>query len=130
MFVFVMYVLSHDSLLRIDTELIFQFDFAENKVKYWNINWFLSESNKISWRDNGQVVRFSTAGDWMESNKYTPPPPRDSNRATEQSNDVTQFIYLLKSGYNPQNTYLQNEDINVSKYLRLEEAFFQKQHPV
>ena len=50
--------------------------------------------------------------------------------ATEQSKDVTlsRVIYLLKSGYNPQNTCLQNEDINVFKYL--EEAFFQKQHPV
>ena len=40
--------------------------------------------------------------------------------ATEQSKDVTlsQVIYLLKSGYNPQNTCLQNEDINVSKHLK------------
>ena len=36
-----------------------------NKVKYWNINWFFSENNKITWRDKGQVVRFSIAGDWM-----------------------------------------------------------------
>ena len=34
-----------------------------NKVKYWNINSFLSEKNKINWRDKGQVVRLSTAGD-------------------------------------------------------------------
>ena len=38
-------------------------------VIYWNINWFLSESNKITWRDKGQVVRFSTAGEWMEGYK-------------------------------------------------------------
>ena len=40
--------------------------------------------------------------------------------ATEQSKDVTlsRVIYLLKSGYNPQNTCLQNEDINVSKHLK------------
>ena len=40
--------------------------------------------------------------------------------ATEQSKDVTlsRVIYLLKSGYNPQNTRLQNEDINVSKHLK------------
>ena len=38
-------------------------------VKCWIINWFLSESNKITWRDKGQVVRLSTAGDWMEGYK-------------------------------------------------------------
>ena len=44
--------------------------------------------------------------------------------ATEQSKYITLsrviylLIYLLKSGYNPQNTYLQNEDINVSKHLK------------
>ena len=40
--------------------------------------------------------------------------------ATEQSKDVTlsRVIYLLKNGYNPQNTCLQNEDINVSKHLK------------
>ena len=34
-----------------------------NTVKYWTVNGLLSENNKISWRDNGQVVRLSTAGD-------------------------------------------------------------------
>ena len=38
-------------------------------VKCWIINWFLSESNKITWRDKGQVVRLRTAGDWMEGYK-------------------------------------------------------------
>ena len=38
-------------------------------VKCWIINWFLSESNKRTWRDKGQVVRLSTAGDWMEGYK-------------------------------------------------------------
>ena len=38
-------------------------------VKYWIINWFVSESNKIAWRDKDQVVRLNTAGDWMEGYK-------------------------------------------------------------
>ena len=38
-------------------------------VKYWTINWFISEKNKITSRDKGQVVRLSTAGDWMEGCK-------------------------------------------------------------
>ena len=38
-------------------------------VKCWIINWFLSESNKINWIDKGQVVRLSTAEDWMEGYK-------------------------------------------------------------
>ena len=38
-------------------------------VKCWIINWFLSESNKITWWDKGQVVRLSTAGDWMKGYK-------------------------------------------------------------
>ena len=37
-----------------------------NTVKYWIINWFLSENNKVTWRDKGQVVRLNTAVDWME----------------------------------------------------------------
>ena len=35
-------------------------------VKYWIINWFLSGNKKIIWNDKGQVVRLSTAGDWIE----------------------------------------------------------------
>ena len=38
-------------------------------VKYWIINWFLPENSQITWRDKGQVVRLSTAGDWMEGYK-------------------------------------------------------------
>ena len=38
-------------------------------VKYWIINFFLSENNTITWRDKSQVVRLSTAGDWMEGYK-------------------------------------------------------------
>ena len=38
-------------------------------VKYWIINWFLSWNKKIIWNDKGQMVRLSTAGDWMEGYK-------------------------------------------------------------
>ena len=38
-------------------------------VKCWIINWFLSENNKITCRDKGQVVKLSTAGYWMEDYK-------------------------------------------------------------
>ena len=40
-----------------------------SSFKYWISNWFLSENNKITWRDKGQVARLSTAGDWMEDYK-------------------------------------------------------------
>ena len=38
-----------------------------NAVKYWIINWFVSENNTITWRDKGQVIILSTAGDWIEA---------------------------------------------------------------
>ena len=34
-----------------------------NTVKYRTVNGLLSETDKITWRGNGQVVRLSTAGD-------------------------------------------------------------------
>ena len=40
-----------------------------NTFKYSLVNWFLSENNETTWGDKGQVVRLSTAGDWMEGYK-------------------------------------------------------------
>ena len=38
-------------------------------VKYWIINWFLSENSQVTQRDKGQMARLSTARDWMEGYK-------------------------------------------------------------
>ena len=60
----------------------------------------------------------------VDSEESLSSPPIDSTElssvewATEQSKDITlsRVIHLLKSGYNPQNTSLKNEDNSVTKY--------------
>ena len=62
----------------------------------------------------------------VDSEESISSPPIDSTElssvdwATEQSKDITlsRVIHLLKSGYNPQNTSLKNEDNSVTKYLK------------
>ena len=62
----------------------------------------------------------------VDSEESISSPPIDSTQlssvdwATEQSKDITlsRVIHLLKSGYNPQNTSLKNEDNSVTKYLK------------
>ena len=37
-----------------------------SSVKHWVIVWFLPENKKKSWKDNGEAVRLSTAGYWID----------------------------------------------------------------
>ncbi|MCG8044919.1 MAG: RNase H-like domain-containing protein [Candidatus Thiodiazotropha endolucinida] len=62
----------------------------------------------------------------VDSNESVPSPSTESTELksvdwnSEQSKDITlnRVIYLLKNGYNPQNTCLKNEDLAVSKYMK------------
>ena len=84
---------------------------------------YIVTRDSCPYAENLVITSQSQIADSEESSKCPPLESTELNSvdwATEQSNDLTlsRVIYLLKSGYNSQNTCLKNEDITVSKYLK------------